>query len=60
MGFGFARAGHDKNILPRSTAMGTAGMLWGWPLPGHSAFGHCQDIQRLGTAEVRGGWAVQG
>ena len=60
MGFGVARAGHDKGNLPLSTAeilwvwasqgyvaMSTAGMLWGWALQGYSAAGRCRNTLRL-------------
>ena len=64
-GFGTARAGHDKEALPLSTAailwvwalqgyvaMGTAGILWGWALQGYSAVGHCRDTLQLHAAGI--------
>ena len=63
VGFGIARAGHDKDTLPLSTekilwvwalqgyvAMGTAGILW---------VGHCRDTLLLGAAGILCGWALQ-
>ena len=73
VGFGIARAGHDKDTLPLSTAeilwvwalqgyvaRGTAGILWAWSLQGYSDAGRCRDTLRLGTAGILGGMALQG
>ena len=60
MEFGVARAGHDKDTLPLSTAeilwdwalqgyvaISIAGMLWGQALQGYSPVGRCRNALRL-------------
>ena len=55
MGFDVAKAGHDKDTLPLSTAE----KLWVWAPAGIRCNGHCTDILQLGTAGKLCCWALQ-
>ena len=55
MGFGIARAGHDKDTLP----LNTVEILRPWTLQGYRGVGHCRDTLLWGTAEILCSWALQ-